>query len=638
MRQKVPADAARPVIVAEQLDELKALYRLTDRLYRARSLRDVYEASLDAIVGTLGCDRASILLFDNAGIMRFVAWRGLSERYRQAVEGHSPWRPGDRDPEPIFVPDIADTGESDEIKTAIAGEGIRGLGFIPIVAQGAVVGKFMTYYGAPHPFPDHEVELAVTIARQVGFSVERAHAERSRQRAEEELRDSEARFRLMSEHAPVMIWMSHPDGSCLYLNRMLRSFWNVDEAAVAHFDWQTTIHPGDAPDIAARIQNAIRERSSVTLKGRYRNGEGEYRVLQTDARPRFSAQDEFLGMIGVNVDVTERELAEQSLRQSEERFRLAVEAAPSGMVMTDGAGVIVMANANAATLLGYAPDELIGRPIEALVPERFKRTHPAYRETYRGRPTSRAMGDGRDLFALRKDGTELPVEIGLSPIETPTGPMVIAAVVDISGRKRGEAQRELLLAELNHRVKNTLAVVQAIARQTFRNAGAQEARKAFEGRLAALAVAHNLLTRENWENASLERLAAEALHADDANGQRVVLAGPRVLLPPKQALAITMALHELFVNAVKYGALSRDGGRVVLEWQREDGPEPRLRLIWREAGGPEVSAPTNSGFGTFLVERALAQDLEGSVSMDYAPSGLVCRIDAPFPIGRRYAL
>jgi PAS domain S-box-containing protein len=630
MHQNVPIPATRGAALATQVDELNALYQLTDRLYRASSPDDVYDAALDAIVSTLGCRRASILLFDEAGEMGFVAWRGLSEAYRKAVHGHSPWKPGDRDPQPIFVTDIEDTSEPDWIKDTIRREGIRGLAFIPLVSHGGVVGKFMTYYEAPHDFGEHEVNLAVTIARQVGFSLERAHAEAARRAAEDELRESEERFRLMSEHAPVMIWLSGVHGECLHLNQMLRSFWNVADDAIERFDWQDMMHPDDAPEIGRLMGEALASHTSVTIKGRYLDSRRRWRVMQTDARPRFSAKGEFLGMIGVNVDITEREEAERRLRESEERFRLAVEAAPSGMVMSDDSGRIVMVNAQAETLFGYSRDELMGERIELLVPERFRPGHPSYRETYSEEPQARPMGAGRDLFARRKDGTEVPVEIGLSPFRTSDGLMTLAAVVDISGRKRAEAQRELLLAELNHRVKNTLAVVQGIAHQTFKDTD-PELRRGFEGRLVALAVAHNLLTDANWENASLEQLAADTLHTSGPGGERVSLSGPRVLLAPREALALAMALHELFTNAVKYGALSNDTGRITLDWSRSDDTDARLELVWREHGGPPVSPPERRGFGTLLLERTLAHDLNGKVAMEFKPDGLVCSISAPLP-------
>jgi PAS domain S-box-containing protein len=633
-RQGVLDDPAGPAAKPEQPparfeSEALILYRLSDQLARAGSLDEVYAAGLDAILAALHCERASILLFDPAGVMRFVAWRGLSDTYRTTLEGHSPWKPGERSAQPIFVADIDATDEPEWVKSAVRNEGIRSLGFIPLLAGGAVIGKFMTYYDARHTLVEHERHLALTIARHIGFSIERSRTEEARRRAQEELRESEERFRLMSEHAPVMIWISDKTGRCLHLNRMLREFWGVDEDKVAEFDWSDTMHPEDAPEIGRRVMDALAAESGFTVKGRYRTADGSLRVLQTDARPRRSADGEFLGMIGVNVDVTDRENTEDALRRSEEQFRLAVEAAPSGMVMADAAGLIVMVNSHAETLFGYSRDELIGRSIESLVPERFRAGHPRFRTAYAGEPSARPMGAGRDLFALHRDGSEIPVEIGLSPLLTSKGVMTLAAVVDISARKRAEAQRELLIAELNHRVKNTLAVIQSIAHQTFKGGRAvPEAKAAFESRLVALAGAHDLLTRSNWDSASLRELATSCLHSHAAHTARIALDGPDVLLPPRQALALALALNELYTNAIKYGALSNDSGRVALTWSRAGTPAI-LDLVWQEHGGPAVVPPTHQGFGSVLLERMLGEDLHGQVARDFRPEGLVCSIAAP---------
>jgi PAS domain S-box-containing protein len=614
-----------------RVDELEALYQLTDELYRAQSPADVYEAALNAINSALQCSRASILLFDTAGVMRFVAWRGLSSDYRRAVDGHSPWKPGDRDPQPIFVENIDDADEPEDLKTKVNREGISALGFIPIVARGLVIGKFMTYHDQPHAFSDHEVELAVTIARQLGFSLERMRAEEAREAAEEALRESEERFRLMTEQAPVMIWMSDAEGQCLQINRMLRSFWAIDEAALSEFNWLTMIHPEDAPEICDRMSKALTARTSVSLQGRYRNAQGEYRILQTDARPRFSADGVFMGMIGVNVDITERVYAEKALRHSEEQFRLAVEAAPSGMVLTDAEGRIVLVNAHAEALFGYSRGELVGQPIELLVPERFRPDHPKFREVYSKQPEARPMGGGRDLFALRKDGVEVPVEIGLSPIQAELGTMVLAAIVDISQRKRGEAQRELLIAELNHRVKNTLGVVQAIAHQSFKGMdSAAPARTSFEGRLVALGATHTLLSQSNWDVASLQELTKNALEASTVDSRRISVEGPEVQLQPKQALAIAMAVHELCTNALKYGALSNEEGRITVQWSKSSRPQSQLQFVWRETGGPPVVPPKRRGFGSQLIEQALTHELDAEVTLDFRAEGLVCTITAAF--------
>lgn len=183
MRQIRASSSGRETDRARQRDNTRTstlrsdpdnlLFRYTDALYRAGSASEIYEAALDAICEGLGCARASILRIDDAGIMRFVAWRGLSEPYRTAVEGHSPWAPGARDAEPICIEDIALSDESDGIKSVLTREGIRGLAFIPITLNGAVTGKFMVYYDVPRLFTERERSLAVTIARQLGFAIER---------------------------------------------------------------------------------------------------------------------------------------------------------------------------------------------------------------------------------------------------------------------------------------------------------------------------------------------------------------------------------------------------------------------------------------------------------------------------------
>jgi PAS domain S-box-containing protein len=191
--------------LAKRADEQAALYRFTDRLFRAGSVEEIYEAALDAIVRALGCERASILLFDDAGVMRFVAWRGLSDAYRTAVEGHSPWTRDVRDPEPITVDDIDEAELDDALKNTVRAEGIGALAFIPLTAQGELVGKFMTYYGDRHAFAGAEIDLAVTIARQLGFSLERLRAEDARRKAEEakELLLGESRHRIRNTLATV---------------------------------------------------------------------------------------------------------------------------------------------------------------------------------------------------------------------------------------------------------------------------------------------------------------------------------------------------------------------------------------------------------------------------------------------------
>lgn len=200
-----------------------------------------------------------------------------------------------------------------------------------------------------------------------------------------------------------------------------------------------------------------------------------------------------------------------------------------------------------------------------------------------------------------------------------------SAQTELAQRRRAEELQRLLINELNHRVKNTLATVQSLAAQTLRSSDdLKTAREAFEQRLMALSATHNLLTQSSWASAELGDLVRQA--AEPFAAERFVSEGPRVSLSPARSLALSMALHELGTNALKYGALGAASGRVRVTWTVAAG---RLDLTWAEEGGPPVTAPTRKGFGTRLISQALARELRGKVRLDYDPAGVRCEISFP---------
>jgi PAS domain S-box-containing protein len=332
-------------------------------------------------------------------------------------------------------------------------------------------------------------------------------------------------------------------------------------------------------------------------------------------------------------DAVERARSEAALRKSEERLHLALEA--SGVVGTwdwDVKSDLIYADELFAGLFGVDP-----KAASAGVPlaEFTGGFHPDDRE--RIQKQIREAVESGDHYAaeyrtIDTDGQIHWVfaqgrcyQVADQPVRFP------GIIVDITDRKKAEEHRELLIHELNHRVKNTLATVQSIASQTLRNADTkEEARSAMESRLLALSRAHDVLTRENWEGAGLLEIVRKAMapyrHEREA---RIHMEGPDVRLSPRMALAIAMALQELATNAVKYGALSNAAGEVRIAWSVRDGSEKRLHLAWTETGGPRVEAPRRRGFGTRLIERSLAQDLHGQATIDFAPAGIVCTVDAP---------
>ncbi len=278
-------------ILARRADEQAALYRFTDRLYRAASLNDIYQAALDVIVAALHCSRASILRRDADGAMRFVAWRGLSDRYRSAADGHSPWTVEETNPEPLCIADVAHADLSPALRTAVQQEGIGAFAFIPLMAEGKLVGKFMIYYEAPREFGGEDVELALTLARQLGFGIERMQAEQTRLTIEAELRRLSEKLEAEVERRTLerdRIWnvsedllaVSNFEGYFLSMNPAWSQLlgWSDDEIKAMHVS--ELRHPDDAPDAIAGRAQLAEGVPTVRMENRFRHKDGSWRWLQ----------------------------------------------------------------------------------------------------------------------------------------------------------------------------------------------------------------------------------------------------------------------------------------------------------------------------------------------------------------------
>ena len=230
-----------------------------------------------------------------------------------------------------------------------------------------------------------------------------------------------------------------------------------------------------------------------------------------------------------------------------------------------------------------------------------------------------------ELLEIRFDADERRmILMRAAPLRNSAGELqgAVAAAADVTERHHHENHLKLLVNELNHRVKNTLAIVQSIATLTLKDVD-PVVRAAFEQRLLTLSAAHGLLTDESWDGAHLDAVARASLRAAH---ERVGFEGEDLRLKPKSAVALSMALHELGTNALKYGALSVEQGSVAVRWSTSGD---RFRLRWEERGGPPVSPPTHRGFGSRMIERGLAAELRGEARIDWRPEGVVCTIDAP---------
>jgi len=320
-------------------------------------------------------------------------------------------------------------------------------------------------------------------------------------------------------------------------------------------------------------------------------------------------------------------------------FVVAAETTRMAMLFADAKEAghpIIFANDSFLSLTGYDREEILGKTFNFLIANYSDAEALArIQGEFEGSPS-----DGTEILCRRKDGSKFWAAVFISPVRDAGGDIVqyFASLIDLTKHKEDDVRSRMLIDELNHRVKNTLSTVQSIVSQTLRTTADPKAiRQSIESRLFALSRSHDLLTRERWESAGLLDIARDALEPFGISGgraDRIVITGENVRFPPKAALALSIAFNELATNAVKYGALSNAAGSILIGWTTETAPEgERLLLSWKEEGGPPVTTPVHRGFGSRVLERGLAHELEGTVHLDYRPEGLVCTMDIPLPRG-----
>jgi len=328
--------------------------------------------------------------------------------------------------------------------------------------------------------------------------------------------------------------------------------------------------------------------------------------------------------------------ANQLLSAETQQLRTLFEQAPGFVAVIVGADQrFQIANAAYRRLVGDR--DIIGKTVAEALPEVVEQGFVRLLHSVRtsGEPF---IGRGVPVFLKADDSDQLEervLDFVYQPIVGAGDKEASGVFVqghDVTEQYRAEEHQKLLINELNHRVKNTLSIVQALAMQSFGDgADPAESRQAFDARLNALSAAHNLLTLQNWEGAGLvETVRASVTATAGANASRFTIAGPEIPLPAQTAVSLAMAIHELCTNAIKHGALSNDSGTVDVRWTAEKAEAGMIALIfvWTETGGPRVEAPERRGFGTRLIERGLSAELRSKATMDFRPEGLKCTIDA----------
>jgi PAS domain S-box-containing protein len=506
---------------------------------------------------------------------------------------------------------LATGGYAGEYRVVVAGGGVRWL-----------AGQARAIHEPGHPGP-----------RLIGVAYD---VTRSKQ-AEAALRDSEARFRNMADSAPVMIWVTDPAGQCTFLSRNWYEFTGQEPHLALGHGWLDAVHPEEREKARETFHSASARRQPFRIEYRIRRRDGEYRWALDAATPRFAAGGEFLGYIGSVIDISERKSTELALTDSEERLRLAQAAAGIGIHDYDLETGRIRWDARVREIWGVAPDLPITFDVF------LAGLHPDDRPTVEGRFRQALDPDGPGHYTAEcrvigiSDGTERWISAtGQVSFDKRRPVRLVGTVIDITERKQIELHQALLVRELNHRVKNTLATVQSIATQTIRTAPSADAFSAsFNGRLSALAAAHDLLTRGSNQSASLlEILRATFAPYADLDGKRVRLAGPRVACARDAVLALHMVFHELATNAAKYGALATPSGVLSVTWEfrhTEAADRRELVIAWDETGGPPVVPPQAKGFGSKLIDFTIPYSLSGRVETRYDAGGVTCRIVLPLP-------
>ena len=462
------------------------------------------------------------------------------------------------------------------------------------------------------------------------------HAMRRRLTAEQQaglaLSDSESRFRAMADNIPQLAWMARPSGGIFWYNQRWYDYTGTKPEDIRSLSWRHIHHP----DHLHRVTKHFRRQ---TLAGQpwedtfpLRSATGEWRWFLSRALPIRDAAGQVVLWFGTNTDITAQREAEAALATSEERLRLSIDS--TGLSILDGdldSGMAV-GTPNLFTDRGMAVPEG-GRTTLATVRARL---HPEDRDHVLAANLHAERESGLCHIVhriIRADTAEIRwVEMfARTRWEADGRRRVVSAHIDVTERVAAEEQRLLLTREVDHRAKNTLAVVQALLVLTpTEGEAARRFAEAMGSRVAAMARAHTLLARERWVGAELRTLVQQELAPYVAERpQSVLLKGPALRLPAALAQPLSLVLHELATNAAKYGALSLPSGRVAVVWSILD---EALELRWQETDGPPlVGPPPRTGFGSRLVDRTLRHQLRGTARFEWLPEGLLCVLTLPLP-------
>jgi PAS domain S-box-containing protein len=439
--------------------------------------------------------------------------------------------------------------------------------------------------------------------------------------AQQQLSDINERLELLFSQTDAGIALSSAQGHLLKVNPRLCEIIGYSEAELLDRSLIDLTFAGDRPQIALSLRRLFTDSESFVHHLTILSSDGHFVPVSCSV----SALRDESGLISQAVwtilDVTQQQRA-QAL---ESQLAAIVASSHDAILSTDLDMVILSWNEGAERLYGYSAEEAVGRKVTMLLPaDRIGEESDIIEKISRGIRVA-----PHETVRLTKNGQPIDVQLTVSPVRNGQGEIIGASKTahDIGERKRAERLQLAILGEMKHRIKNVLATVQALARQTFRSEAHNAAYDAFEARLGAMARTHDLLTTDGWQSADLARIVEQTLKPFGL--ENFSIEGPDLVVSSRAAMAFALGLHELATNAVKYGALSGAAGHIVISWTLKCNQPETFAFTWRENDGPAVAPPNKKGFGTRLIEAVLAAEVSGQVKLTYAPEGCVCQLIAP---------
>ncbi len=429
-------------------------------------------------------------------------------------------------------------------------------------------------------------------------------------------------FQTLANNINQLAWMADGSGWIYWYNDRWYEYTGTTLSEMAGWGWRKVHHPDHVDRVVERISRCFREESDWDDTFPLRARDGSYRWFLSRARPVRNADGAVRYWFGTNTDITEQREAEKQIKESQRRFQSLADSMPQLVWTASSKGEVTYYNRR---LSAYAAalDPQSGRFDWRMIvhPDDVDRTGAAWsaavsQQTEYACDHRLKMADGSFRWHLSR---ALPLDGEAADF------LWYGTATDIDDLKRAEHDRQVLVEELSHRVKNTLALVQAIASQTFRpDNDPAAARASFASRLRALGSAHDLLVREQWRELGLAEIVTRTLSALGVGSDRVTAAGPDIRLGGRVGVFMSMVLHELATNALKYGALSVDRGRIAIVWQADPSRPGGFQFEWTETGGPAVEPPSREGFGSRLIQQAMAQAIRGDATILYEATGLRC--------------